>query len=212
MARQTGHAYSITASLFFLAWVHYYRREPEACRRLCRECLDIANEQGFGLFSAWARVLDGWSLFETGKPIEGIVEIREGISVVNANRIGLCLDVFKGILAECLGRQGNLEEAISLLDEAAEDSDFVHFSEVQRIKARFVSPAQAETLLRTAVQWAQGRGARSFELRAARDLASLVRSAEARTALSELYASFTQGFDTIDLQECREVLEISQLP
>ena len=117
------HAYSIAASLFFLAWVHYYRREPEACGRLCRECLDISNEQGFGLLSAWARVLDGSSLFETGKPNEGIAEIREGIGVVNANRIGLCLDVFKGILAECKGKQGNLEEAISLLDEAAADSD-----------------------------------------------------------------------------------------
>jgi predicted ATPase len=74
-----------------------------------------------------------------------------------------------------------------------------------------VSPDQAERLLRMAVQWAQSRGAYSFELRAARDLARLVRTEETRMALAHLYSSFTQGFNTIDLKECKEVLEITTI-
>ena len=97
------------------------------------------------------------------------------------------------------------------MDEAGEDPDLIYFSEILRIKARFVASGQAETLFRTAVQLAQARGARGFELRAARDLARLVRTEETRTALAQLYSSFSQGLDTPDMQECREVLVISQL-
>ena len=67
--------------------------------------------------------------------------------MVNANRIGLCLDVFKSILAECLGKQGNQDEARLLLEEAGEDPDLVYFSEILRIKAGFVASGEAETLL-----------------------------------------------------------------
>jgi len=61
------------------------------------------------------------------------------------------------------------------------------------------------------VETARELGAKSFELRAATSLARLWqhqgRRAEARQLLAEIYNWFTEGFDTKDLQEAKELLE-----
>jgi len=57
---------------------------------------------------------------------------------------------------------------------------------------------------------AQRQEAKSWELRAAISLARLLRdrgrAAEARDILAPVYAWFTEGFDTPDLQEARALL------
>ena len=54
--------------------------------------------------------------------------------------------------------------------------------------------------------------AKSLELRATMSLARLWQSQgkqhEAHTVLSEIYNWFTEGFDTKDLQEAKELLEV----
>ncbi len=61
------------------------------------------------------------------------------------------------------------------------------------------------------METARELGAKSFELRAATSLARLWqhqgRRAEARQLLAEIYNWFTEGFDTKDLQEAKELLE-----
>ena len=71
--------------------------------------------------------------------------------------------------------------------------------------------ADAETAFRQAIDIARGQSARSWELRAALSLSRLWqrqgRHDEARRLLQEIYAWFTEGFDTADLKEARAVLE-----
>ena len=70
--------------------------------------------------------------------------------------------------------------------------------------------ADAEAALRSALEIARGQQAKSLELRAARALAGLWagsgRTAEARDLLTPVYASFTEGFDTSDLQAAQAFL------
>jgi predicted ATPase len=58
---------------------------------------------------------------------------------------------------------------------------------------------------------AKGQRARSLELRAARDLAALLadqgRREEARELLAPIHGWFTDGFETADLREARELLD-----
>ena len=58
---------------------------------------------------------------------------------------------------------------------------------------------------------ARRQQAKSLELRAAMSLTRLYlkqgRKAEARPVLAECYAWFTEGFDTLDLQEAKSLLE-----
>jgi len=58
---------------------------------------------------------------------------------------------------------------------------------------------------------ARQQGAKSLELRAVMSLSRLWqqqgKKAEARQLLTETYSWFTEGFDTIDLQEAKVLLE-----
>jgi adenylate cyclase len=69
---------------------------------------------------------------------------------------------------------------------------------------------EAEGCFRRAVTIARDQEARSLELRSAMSLlrisASLERAPEARESLHAVYASFTEGFDTKDLQDAKTLL------
>ncbi len=71
-------------------------------------------------------------------------------------------------------------------------------------------PSEAEYWFLQALQIAQEQGAMMLELRVAISLTRLWRQTgkveEGRQLLSEVYAKFTEGFDTRDLKEARELL------
>lgn len=64
---------------------------------------------------------------------------------------------------------------------------------------------------REAIALARRMGAKAWELHATMSLARLLdqqgRRGEARTMLAEIYDSFTEGFDTVDLKEAKALLE-----
>ena len=71
--------------------------------------------------------------------------------------------------------------------------------------------AEAEACFRRALTIARGQQAKSLELRAVMSLTRLYqkqdRPAEVRPMLAECYDWFTEGFDTLDLQEAKALLE-----
>ena len=71
--------------------------------------------------------------------------------------------------------------------------------------------AEAEACYLKALEVARAQEARSFELRAARDLARLWgeqgRRTDARDLLTPVYGWFTEGFDTADLKEAKALLD-----
>ena len=71
--------------------------------------------------------------------------------------------------------------------------------------------AEAETCFRQALDVARRQEAKSLELRAAMSLSRLWQQQgkhqEAHDLLAPVYAWFTEGFDTADLQEAKVLLE-----
>ena len=71
--------------------------------------------------------------------------------------------------------------------------------------------AEAEAWLQRALEVARRQEAKSLELRAAMSLSRLWhqqgKRREAHDLLAEVYAWFTEGFDTADLQEAKALLE-----
>jgi predicted ATPase len=69
----------------------------------------------------------------------------------------------------------------------------------------------AEEAFLTTIAISQQQRAKSFELRAALDLARLRRlqgkPQQARELLAPVYGWFTEGFDTLDLKEAKALLE-----
>ena len=69
----------------------------------------------------------------------------------------------------------------------------------------------AEADFRDSIAMARTMGAKAWELRATMSLARLLRDTgrreEARTMLAEIYNWFTEGFDTADLKDAKDLLE-----
>ena len=70
---------------------------------------------------------------------------------------------------------------------------------------------EIEQCFRKALETARRQKAKSLELRAATSLSRLYReqgrNAEAREALTDVYRWFSEGFDTLDLNNARVLLE-----
>jgi len=73
------------------------------------------------------------------------------------------------------------------------------------------SESEAEECFLKAIEVARRQQAKSLELRAVMSLSRLWqqqgKQAEARQMLAEIYNWFTEGFDTVDLQEAKTLLE-----
>ena len=124
------------------------------------------------------------------------------------------------LLAEAYGRAGQAEEGLRLLAEALVHVDTtgdVYWERRCTAQGRLLwrqaipDEAQAEACLHQALDIARRQQAKSWELRAAVSLARLWQQqgkrAEAHALLAPIYGWFTEGFDTVDLQEARALLE-----
>ena len=130
---------------------------------------------------------------------------------------------YLALLAEALGREGQIEEGLGVLTESLAlmhgTGEGFHGAELHRLHGEFllrqeaaeVPCREAEACFHRALTIARRQQAKSLELRAAMSLVRLFqkqgRQAEARQVLVECYQWFTEGFDTPDLKEARELLE-----
>ena len=113
------------------------------------------------------------------------------------------------------------EQGLEALQEAAElveaSGERFYEAEILRLKGELllkVSPRaveQAEACFHQALDVARLQAARSLELRAATSLARLwhdqAKREEARGLLAPVHGWFTEGFDTADLVEARDLLD-----
>ena len=175
-------------------------------------------------------ILDGWVLVQQGKVRHGLAQIREGIAAHESTAGPLIQPWFHALLAEALGRAGEVETALETLDRAlatVERSDerwceaelyrlrgemSLHSGPRQgRRRGRSRTPeAAAEVCFWSAIESARRQGAKSWELRAATSLSRLRqqqgRVKEAREALADIYGWFSEGFDTSDLRAAKSLV------
>jgi predicted ATPase len=123
------------------------------------------------------------------------------------------------LLAEACKMAGQIDEAVTLLDDALHIVERTGerwlAAELNRHKGQLLlrqgHTDAAEELYRIALSIAGEQGARLWELRAAMSLARLTRDqgrgAEARDLLMSRYEWFTEGFDTADLQEAKRLID-----
>jgi len=117
--------------------------------------------------------------------------------------------------------EGDRSTALELIDECIEQierpsgQERLWLPEVLRCKGwilmRDGRDNEAEAILRASIDCARQQQARSWELRSSTTLATLLvergQSDAARNLLSPIYEWFTEGAETQDLVEARELLE-----
>jgi predicted ATPase len=223
LAGELRHPSTLALALHFAAMLGQYRREVRAVRRSAEATTAIATEHGLSFWQACGQIMRGWALAGQGAPASGITQLRQGLTAWKAAGSETYRTYFLALLAEALGKEGQIEEGLAVLAEALDQmhvtGEGLHGAELHRLQGEFllrrdaaeIMCREAETCFRQALSVARAQQARSLELRAVMSLVRLHRQQgrppEARPMLAECYDWFTEGFDTPDLQEARTLLE-----
>ncbi|MCI0658970.1 MAG: AAA family ATPase, partial [Acidobacteria bacterium] len=222
LAEELSHPFSKAFALFFSAWLHQFRREPQAARECAEGVLALAQDMDF-FVSAWQRSWRGWALAEQGQAEEGIEQIRQGLNVLRGTGARIMTAHFLALMAEACERAGRTEEGLGVLAEALAEVDKTgeryYEAELYRLKGELTLKqsrgqsleSEAEECFRKAIEVARRQSAKSLELQAVVSLSRLWqrqgKKEQARQRLAEIYGWFTEGFETKDLQEARALLQ-----
>jgi predicted ATPase len=167
------------------------------------------------------RFLAGKLLIERGEFAQGVVMLREAFETCRRTGWRMSYPEFKGALASGLIARGELTEALDVVKEglaAASQGDNgqdLFVAELLRVKGEALlqqkAVAEAEEAFYEALTVARQQGALLWELRAALSLARLLmnqgRRDEARQLVMPVYDQFTEGFESINLKQAKEMLD-----
>jgi predicted ATPase len=211
-AQRLAHPFSLVAALYLMAVV--------------TRC----QEHGFALWVEQGTVLHGWALAAQGQVDEGITEMRQGLTAYLATGARRARVSFLLGLGEAYTLSGQTASGHDCLTEALKvmDAQSEHWCEAELYRLRgelliqegvgFQAHGQREedvqACFQQALTVARGQQAKLLELRAAISLCRLWQQQgqreEARELLVPIYAWFTEGFDTADLLEAKELLDALQ--
>jgi len=219
LARDLAYSYNLARTLTWNTQLHQFRREWRVVRELAEAAITLATEQRFALPLAQGCLMCGVALVMQAQDAEGMEQLRQGLTAWQATGAGMSQPYFQALLAEAYGAMGQpvtgltaLEKGLTLADDTGER---FWEGELHRLKGELllqtVSDApQVEACFLQALDVSRHQQAKSLELRAAMSLSRLWQQQGKRTEAHELvapiYGWFTEGFDTVDLQEAKTLL------
>jgi class 3 adenylate cyclase/predicted ATPase len=220
LAQELAHPYSLTVTRYWMARLHFLRREVPAVQEQADALLTLATAHGFPSFVAHGTCWHGWALAMRDQGETGMAQIHQGMAAVLATGETVSQPLHLVLLVEAVGRTGQVEEGVRLLAEAMAAFEASGrgdlLAETYRLQGELLlrqtapDAIQAEACFQQALAIARRQHAKSWELRAATSLSRLWQQqgkrAAARELLAPIYGWFTEGFDTADLQEAKVLL------
>jgi len=225
LARKVGHAFSLCLALGASEAYHQVVHEQQTVEEAATEEMHLAAERQFPFWLARATILQGWARAEQGQGPEGIEQIRQGLAGWRATGARITQSYFLGLLAEAYQKSGQREAGLAAVAEALQlvnqIGEHVWEAELYRLRGELTLQSHthgeepngeqdAEACFQKALGIARQQSAKILELKAATSLSRLWqrqgKKVEARALLAEIYAWFTEGFGTKDLQEAKALL------
>jgi class 3 adenylate cyclase/predicted ATPase len=220
LARRVQHPQSLMLALIQGAQLHQLRREILLAKKRGEAAMEAAREIGFSAPFVDA-FIDGWAAAGGGQVEKAITSIREGLAARRTAGRAIEGLSFLGYYIDLLARTSHADEGMTVLENAFAfsrdtgttdwDAEFHRQKGVLLLSLADGNGAEAEACFKQAIKIARGQSAKSFELRAATDLARLWqgdgKEAEARDLLAPVYDWFTEGFDTADLKGAKALLD-----
>ena len=221
-ARASRSRGSMLYCLSFASFFRHLRREPVAVRGLAEKVIELSHEHG-SFWESIGHYFAGWAMAHLDEDrTAGVRRMREALDTYRAWGTHLTQTCYIANLAAIDASADNdmrrqvLEEARA----AAEiNGEFLWMSEIHRLFGEVAlngngavasAHEEAERRFLRALETARASRCKAFELRAAASLARLRlrqgRCEEGRKILEGVYVWFTEGFDTADLREARELL------
>jgi class 3 adenylate cyclase/predicted ATPase len=218
-ARSLAHPPSLAASLATASRVLSLVGDNAALEERIEELVAVATEQGFSYWRGSGTIFRGWVRVKNGDLTGGMSLLRTGSAAFRATGTELFVPHYNALLAAAYDMAGQVEEAVTLLDEAlqsVEETGERWFEpELNRQKGQLLLRQgyveAAENLYSKALSIAEEQEGKLWELRTAASYARLMRDqgriGEARELLAPIYAWFTEGFATKDLKDAKALLD-----
>jgi predicted ATPase len=180
--------------------------------------LAVATDHGLVLYLAAGSIHRGWLHATDGHTDEGLARMREGIAGVLRIGAHVRVPIFLAAVADVCEKTRRTAEGLAAVNEALAlaDASGQHYwtAELHRLKGALVlqggDRSGAEASFREALAVARRQGAKSLELRAAMSASRLWardgKPGDAHDLLADVYAWFTEGFDTADLRAAEALL------
>ena len=218
-ARRLAHPPSLALSLAPAARLLSLVGDHVALDERADQLVAVDDRAGFPLLAC-----DGNDLSRLGEGQKwrcggGDIASAQRFDRLPRHRGGKWMPYHIALLAKACEIAGQIEEAVTLLDDALQIVETTGerwlAAELNRHKGQLLlrqgHPEAAEELYRKALSIAEEQEAKLWELRAAASLARLRRDqgrrVEARDLLAPVYGWFNEGFDTADLKEAKALLD-----
>jgi predicted ATPase len=220
-ARELGQQHGLAFGLHVNCLFHQVRGNPELVEERSSALIALAAERGYPHLHATGTFFHGWARAASGKRDEGIAEMHRGLAAKQAGGAEIKVPYYLGVLGAAYARARRPVEALPLLTDAfdriEETGERWFQAELHRRKGEVVlclseaDRVEAERCFHKAMAVAQAQGAKLWELRATTSLARLWsaqgKRAEAHDLLAPVYDWFTEGFDTADLKDAKQLLD-----
>jgi predicted ATPase len=181
----------------------------------------LSSEHGFPQWLAFGRVFEAWLEAQREHGETRITRLREAIDTYRAAENELYVPYFSWLLAMEQLQHGEsaiaLDTVASALTNTAPADFLLWKPEFLRLEGDVLlardpgAAPEAEALYRQAIDAARTNNTKSWELRAVASLARLLYArgerTEARQTLGDVFAWFTEGFETADLKDAKALLE-----
>ena len=219
-ADDLGQPFDICNALQFAATVHLIRNEHLQVREKAAAMGALSDEHGFAMLKALAEIFQGGALAQQGEIEQGIEEISRGIVAYQATGADAYGTLFGALMADAQGRAEKVDDGLKTIDQAIQfgevkDERFYE-PELHRLKGELLlargASAEADECYQQAIEIARRQQSRLLELRAVTSRTRILQTQGnlnlkgAQQVLSEIYGSFTEGFETKDLQDARALL------
>jgi predicted ATPase len=236
-AQQIGYTPGLGLVGIYAGMLSQFRREVAATRAHAEALVTAVAAQGFGYRVEQGHLLLGWALALQGDAPAGVALLKQALAAHEVAGLKLFRPYCLALLAEAYGQAGQPEAGLEALAEAltqvAATEERCWEAELHRLQGELLLLAEcrrsqsrplptqsrrvrsaaltAEACFHQALDLARRQQAKALELRAALSLGRLWQQqgkrAAARQLLAESYSWFTEGFDTVDLQEAKALLE-----
>jgi predicted ATPase len=224
-ARDANHVLSLCYALAQVYPLTLLAGDLAAAESYLRMLLDQSARYSLPFWAALGRTHRGALLIKRGDVDAGLQLLHAGDFELGESRAAWRSITFCTVTGLALGHTGRIGDGLIMIGAAIDHCERSEerwvFAELLRVKGELLllqggssAAVTAEDHFRQALDRARRQGALSWELRAAMSLARLLRDqdrpADAMALLGPVYGRFTEGFDTVDLQTAKALIDALQ--
>ena len=219
LASDLAQPFNQALAATYFAMLQQFCAEPAVAKAQAEAALALTIEYKAPYYRLWSELLVSFAVARESPTSAHISQLRASISGFQASGARLRLPYYLWLLAQVYAQAGLPDDALAAIDEALAESRATNErwwdAELHRLRgelllARGSDNEEVDLALLRAKEIAEAQEAKSLELRAAMSLArhwrNHERAEEAQRLLSEVYAWFTEGFETSDQQAAQALL------